>query len=544
MSLDPSQALRARIEERQHETYGHDAEAREAEALGLSLVALRAWQLHLRDHPDDVAAWSALGVLHEERGDMARAAACRRRLAELGVTPPEEAAPDPPPAELPIGQPTDADVFRYLDLFAGREDHHARMWYEAEKGVGYSPVRQPLSSALVRAHLEGAVTLGVYTLRLDGCVGWVCIDVDATRKALDGVAGHRDRARDLRERLLGEAMRLRALLVGWGLDPLLEDSGNKGYHLWLFLPHPTPARDVRQALDAMSGHLRSSDPQIGLELFPKQDGLAPGGLGNLVKIPLGIHLRTGRRCALLDDAGRPLADPWSRLRQVARRPLPVLGEAPPRPLPPTAPAPVPAPPVPDPGWTEARFESSPQVTPVLQGCGLLRALVEKVLATRHASRDEMVALQHSLGHLPDGVLAVNWLCDRIPNFPAEMRMGAPHRGSPISCATLKKRLKGLDAVDVCTCIFPEEPGKYPNPLRHLDALPAPPPVPRTLDDLLGDYGRQVLRVEDAKRQLDHLRLEAVASLQRIPGARWRVDGGEWAVELEGGIPVLAWHPDV
>jgi hypothetical protein len=43
-----------------------------------------------------------------------------------------------------------------------------------------------------------------------------------------------------------------------------------------------------------------------------------GGIGNLIKLPLGIHPRTGRRSRLLQTEGTPRPDPYSLLRQQQR----------------------------------------------------------------------------------------------------------------------------------------------------------------------------------------------------------------------------------
>ena len=105
-----------------------------AEDLGDSNAAMRAWQLVLRRSPDSKEAWLALANLHEERGDNPRAEACRKRV---GVEAPP--AVEQPQEETEIPQASNADLLRFLHLFSGREDTHARMWKEGER-IGWSPV--------------------------------------------------------------------------------------------------------------------------------------------------------------------------------------------------------------------------------------------------------------------------------------------------------------------------------------------------------------------------------------------------------------------
>ena len=48
-------------------------------------------------------------------------------------------------------------------------------------------------------------------------------------------------------------------------------------------------------------------------LFPNQDTLPNGGIGNLIALPLQYHLRQAGNTVFLDDALNPLPDPWSFL---------------------------------------------------------------------------------------------------------------------------------------------------------------------------------------------------------------------------------------
>lgn len=119
-------------------------------------------------------------------------------------------------------------------------------------------------------HLAGKCVLGVYTLTPeDPHCRFAMIDVD-TGNATDVSA-------------------VQAAVYALGVKPnqlLIEESGRKGWHLWLFFNEPYPlARDVRQWLaPAAAGH----------ELNPKQDTVEAGGYGNLVKLPLGKHPVSGQ----------------------------------------------------------------------------------------------------------------------------------------------------------------------------------------------------------------------------------------------------------
>lgn len=517
---------------------------REAAVAGASLgdvtLSLRAWQVVVRDEPADAGAWIALAELHEARGDEPRARECQRKAAALNGAAPDEPAPDESIEQASADGPADADLVRLAALFTGREGVHARMW-KGPDGHGYSPVERTLGPDLLRHHLAGEETLGIYLVRVDDTVTLCCFDLDVTKRAMQEVLGDPVATRRLREELATAGVELARRLRGLGLDPLFVDSGWKGRHLWCFLPSPEPAADVLRWGQAMVAALRPASPHLAVEFFPKQGRVTPGNLGNLVKLPLGLHLVSGRRALLLDDEGRPLPDPWRRLRAVRRVPLP----SPPAPLPavahvestamPFTPAPGPS------DWSEADFDASPEVGPVYAGCPVIRSIVEQAIRDRRLSRDESVVLEHSIGHGPDGVRAVNYTMSRVPGWPAELRMQSPHRGSPVSCARVRQRVPDHARRVGCDCPFTLRPGEYANPLLHRAEL-----HPRARDTGLDDLLEQLARAEDRARtvraELAALRARAAERLAQVPGGRWAVRGGEWMLEDEDGVAALRWLP--
>ncbi|MFH1464722.1 MAG: CRISPR-associated primase-polymerase type A1 [Pseudomonadota bacterium] len=529
--------------------------AEAAEAVGSSTLALTAWQAVLAHDPEAADALARLATLHAERGDSRRADACRARLAKLPghETEPATEAPEPEaePPDLP-GEPGTGDLVRFAYLFAGREGVHARQWADGDKG-GYSPVETSLTPELAAAHLRGDVTLGSYLVRRDDSAAQLVLDLDASKAALQRATGDPARAADLRRRIHEAGLALLAGLRAAGFDPLLVDSGFKGRHLWCLLPVPEPAARVRALGEGWARVLAPADPELQIEVFPKQDSVPAGRLGNLVKLPLGVHRRTGRRCLLLDDQGQHLTDPWERLRTVRRVPLADITLPPPTLVRPSAPRVEPEPestPAADPAtpgiphapappaFSEADFEARPRLAALLAGCPVLRAVVADALAEARLERDAKVVLEHSMGHLPEGVEGLNYLLRRA-GWPAEEHMGAPHSGSPISCRQIRRRLSGVvQAVD-CRCTF-DAPESYPQPLLHLAGQPAEAPraAEPPLEELLDALLRTEARIGALEAELRGQRAEAVARLSRLPGGRFTVGETTWRVEAAEGIPAL------
>jgi hypothetical protein len=165
----------------------------------------------------------------------------------------------------------------YRELFIHRQDVFAQ---QTPKGA-YFLKRSPISDDVIRSHLQGELTAGFYALCPDNSTRWVCLDADRD----DGLEQLQAAWKQLEQQ---------------GIPSLLEGS-RRGGHLWILL-EPIEAAKARRFILSALPHLE------GVEVFPKQDRLPDGGVGSLVRGPLGIHLLTGRRYPFLDPISlQPLA---------------------------------------------------------------------------------------------------------------------------------------------------------------------------------------------------------------------------------------------
>ena len=119
-------------------------------------------------------------------------------------------------------------------------------------------------------HLDGILTLGVFAGK--HVTKFICFDVDT------------------KEQSRKDADYLRNVLIyGFGIDDKyihISDSGNKGYHIELFFKDPISNKVVKEFYNRVLKHGKFTPKQV--ELRPLyQTG---------VKLPLGVHKVTGRRC--------------------------------------------------------------------------------------------------------------------------------------------------------------------------------------------------------------------------------------------------------
>ncbi len=599
------------------------------EEAGLISPAFSEFQLALRDDRDDPVAGFHLAQLYRERGDHERASALLQRLLQTqpareqwlaayveilyedGAEPRAEQAlqqalqhglpaataqrlrrtarrPDQPPAAPPPPEPqaelapTDADCVRFHTLFSGREGVYARQWVRPSGEGGYTPVHEPLTPAVIRNHLLGAFTAGIYPIRLDGTATFFALDLDIDKQALQRARGEPAYAQQLRDTLRDEGPRLLRVLRDLGFAPLFENSGYKGRHYWVLLEEPQTA-DVLHLLGRMLLAWQTPLLPAGLhlEFFPKQATVKGKGLGNLIKLPLGIHRKTGRRSQLLDDQGAGLPDPLAALRSVTRTPRPVLyaaierlktlaGGAGPPGVPPlgglrlvvppedaaqeppeggTTSAPMPPPPAPAPGWTEADFETDPRVRRLLAECPVLAELKRTVDEHRRLSHEEQLVLIHSLGHLEGGPQAVNYLFGKCIDVGPEKLMKDRLKGNPVSCPSIRKKIPHITRRVACNCHFEFAPDRYPTPVLYLltlpadEQLPAAPPVSDALAALAYRFGVLDRQRAELEAQWKELRQSLIAALAATPERVAACEGGRYRLIEQEGVEELRWETE-
>ncbi|GHO95433.1 hypothetical protein KSF_054810 [Reticulibacter mediterranei] len=150
----------------------------------------------------------------------------------------------------------------YASLFV-----HCRSYYAVQQRDGsYRPSRQPLTLALLASHLQGRFTLGTYVVDRAGYCSFAVFDADSE----DGL-----------ERLA----LLARVLVEQDIFLILEAS-RRGGHGWVHFKQPIQAVVVRTWLLPYA-------QAFGMELYPKQDEVRADGFGSLVRLPLGVHRRSG-----------------------------------------------------------------------------------------------------------------------------------------------------------------------------------------------------------------------------------------------------------
>jgi hypothetical protein len=194
------------------------------------------------------------------------------------------------------------DLAAHLWRCIGRRDCYA---VQLANGT-YARVVSQVTLSLLMNHLNGKITLGTYVIDERGCCSFAVLDAD-------------------QENGLDVLRAVQAELAARDVVLHLERS-RRGGHGWAFFANPISAAQVRAFLAPIAN-------RYSLELYPKQD--AGRGVGSLIRVPFGVHRRSGRRYPFLADDLQPVGgtveDALLWLSTASCSPVPQI-DAPPSPL--------------------------------------------------------------------------------------------------------------------------------------------------------------------------------------------------------------------
>jgi hypothetical protein len=266
----------------------------------------------------------------EVAGELAQLRAENARLRRLLKLTRAEAAPpgsaqagffEAPPGPVHAGSPAEAKVALFAALFAARTDVYAIRWENARSGkAGWLPAVRggwrkgvphaerdylPLTVQVLTAHLSGQAHVGLYPL-LDGDLcWWLAADFDGPAAMLDALS-YLKAARSL------------------GVPAALEVSrSGVGAHAWVFFTAPVPAETARRLGSGLLREAMALRGQMDLasydRLFPSQDVLPAGGVGNLIAAPLHGRARRDGMTVFLDlSTMEPHDDQWAYLSTLGK----------------------------------------------------------------------------------------------------------------------------------------------------------------------------------------------------------------------------------
>ncbi|GGK06053.1 helicase [Lentibacillus kapialis] len=197
----------------------------------------------------------------------------------------------------------------FRSLFKGREDVFAYRWEMDNGKSGYSPARSnnrflALTHQDIYDHLRGKQTIGLYPVLHDQSCWFLAVDFD--KKNWQNDAHHFvQTCNDL------------------GLPVSVEKSrSGNGCHAWIFFQEPVKANVARKFGRALLTKTMEKSDQNTLKsydrMFPNQDTVPEGKVGNLIALPLQGESRKQGNSVFVDENFHPYPNQWLYLSTVKK----------------------------------------------------------------------------------------------------------------------------------------------------------------------------------------------------------------------------------
>ena len=453
--------------------------------------ALKTWQKITELQPDDIYAYKQAGSILEDMKRIDEAKELYTKAYEntknelfnnfikkLDLLESQEE-----PKEDKAGLiPTEDQLVRFTTLFSGREGVYPRQWASPTGESGYTPIKEPLTLQVAKNHILGNHTIGVYQLRMDNTVSFIAFDIDISKfhiaKAITD--------EKLWQKAVENTHKLACKFVDIGaaneIPVYIEDSGFKGRHCWIFFENPIGAKVAKKFALLFLNQIKNSFSEIHIEVFPKQTFVTPEGFGNLIKLPLGIHRKTGKRSMFIKPDNDPYRNQLKFLDEIKQISKPTVYNFIQRFQPQEKQESVTEEDISsgqEQGLTlqgsptlieEYDIETDREVQYILLKCPVIHNITDKINKQNEISNEERIVLTHTLGHLGKGVEAVNALLKRCINANPSFFVKSKFTGNPISCAKIRARIPDITSQVPCNCQFPPSFNMYPTPLIHVKNL--------------------------------------------------------------------------
>ncbi len=356
-------------------------------------------------------------------------------------------------------------IHEYLRIFAGREDTYAK----EELGYGrkrcLEQIPEPLTEEVIREHLLGKYTVSTYIQRSNQTVKYLVLDVDISKKAFLNM----DVEEVIRTKLpkaVATVQVIMKILKRMGLKGYVEDSGFRGYHIWVFFTEWIPTRYAVMLAEVIESKLEHREEDVTIECFPNKGRIRGGSFGQSIKMPSGVHVRTGKKSKMLEEEFTPVKLDKEYLMDIAQFSVQAVKKI--------VAANSEHATIIDTKEVDENLEGfgevSETVSVVLKRCNLMRYLCQKARKTGYLTHFERLSVLYVFGHLgEEGKTFVHTVMEFTLNYQYHVTEKFIQKlpAKPVSCLKLREQYKQITAEYGCSCNFKRTKNCYPSPVLHV-----------------------------------------------------------------------------
>jgi group II intron reverse transcriptase/maturase len=351
------------------------------------------------------------------------------------------------------------NIERFVDIFKGRSDAHAKQWVDERGKWGFMRVERGLKTKDVYKHLKGDETLAIYPVTAKDTVYFVVFDVDTAKRSI--LEAKESDLQNFRKKAHQDILRIKTVCEQMRLALYIEDSGYKGRHGWLFFNEEIPATmAIQLGRDIMK---KAGGPSQGMiwELFPMGKSERHK---SLIKLPLGINRKNYRRGLFLNEDGHPAPDQALLLKTIRKNNMddvqkflkennagcngsPATGDR-----------------------DQERVVIPPGLAKMIDQCKVIKHLIAKAKDTNYLNHYERICLLYTLSFAgKEGCKLLHRVISYCINYDYHytQRQIERRKESPISCAKIMENFPELAETLPCDCKFNLPLRSYPSPVLYL-----------------------------------------------------------------------------
>lgn len=345
-----------------------------------------------------------------------------------------------------------SDLKKFINIFSGREGVFATQWIDNRGKVGYLPQKGVIKEKDVLLHLKGEITLGIYISRIDNTVNFLVIDIDIKKSYLEKNITE-DEFNNLEKIAHDFSFKIKNYAESLNIPMYIENSGYKGRHCWVFFSKPIKSIMAIKLAKILLERFTIPE-EISVEIFPKNTNIKPNSLGSLVKLPFGIHKKTGKFSYFFDENNKPYYDQVefiNQIKRVSKEEILKIVE----------------------NKQFVNFEIPENLKNLINKCNVLKYLYNKAKNEGELNHQERLVILYTFGHLnEEGKNFIHYIMSKCNNYDFKYTQKWINKldkfKNPISCVKIREWLNYITPSVGCYCDFNLKQNQYPTPILHIN----------------------------------------------------------------------------